>query len=145
MLDGGTGNDVLDGGSGDDVLDGGEGNDTLDGGDGSDVLLGGAGDDKLGGGAGNDRLEGGAGLTTALSSVRTRSIALGSNASFLQVRSDFTDRYVNSLRDGADRLTVADVNEDSTKATSLNTRKQIGVEALALAAQSEQQIVKLFG
>ena len=84
-------------------------------------------------------------LTTALSSVRTRSIALGSNASFLEVLTDFTNRYVNGLKDGADRLTVADVNEDSTTATLLNTRKQIGVEALSLAAQSEQEIVKLFG
>ena len=83
-------------------------------------------------------------LTTALSSVRARSTALGSTASFLQVRLDFNARYINDLTEGADRLTLADSNEEAANLTALQTRQQVGVSALALAAQSERAILALF-
>ena len=83
-------------------------------------------------------------LATALSSVRTRSTTLGSNASFLQVRLDFNSKYINDLLEGADKLTLADSNEEAAGLTALQTRQEIGVSALALAAQSERSILALF-
>ena len=85
-----------------------------------------------------------AALATALSSVRDRSTTLGSNASFLQVRLDFNTKYINDLKEGADKLTLADSNEEAANLTALQTRQQVGISALALAAQSERSILALF-
>ena len=83
-------------------------------------------------------------LAAALSSVRDRSTTLGSNASFLQVRLDFNTKYINDLREGADKLTLADSNEEAANLTALQTRQQVGISALALAATSERSILSLF-
>ncbi len=85
-----------------------------------------------------------AALAGALSSVRARSTALGSNASFLQIGLDFNTRHINTLQEGADKLTLSDANEEAANLTALQTRQQVGTSALALAAQSERSILALF-
>ena len=81
----------------------------------------------------------------ALTSLRTAAAILGSNNSVLQTRLDFTEDLINTLDEGAGKLTLADLNEESANLLSLQTRQQLGLNSLALAAQSERSILNLFG
>ena len=81
----------------------------------------------------------------ALTTLRSGAQGLGANNSLLQTRLDFTNEVVNTLDEGSDKLTLADINEDGANLLALQTRQQLGVNSLALASQSEQAILSLFG
>lgn len=81
----------------------------------------------------------------ALSTLRTTAATLGSNNTVLQTRLAFTEDLVNTLEEGAGKLTLADLNEESANLLSLQTRQQLGLNSLSLAAQSERAILNLFG
>ena len=83
-------------------------------------------------------------LETALKTLRTKAKTLGSNVALLQTRLEFTENYVNTLQTGADKLTLADLNEEGANLLALQTRQQLGIQALAFAGQAEQSILLLF-
>ena len=83
-------------------------------------------------------------LSTALGSLRSQSSAFGSNLSVVQNRQDFTKSMINTLRGGADNLTLADQNEEGANLLSLQTRQQLSSTALSLASQADQQVLRLF-
>jgi flagellin-like hook-associated protein FlgL len=84
-------------------------------------------------------------LNSALTELRTNAATLGSNSSVLQTRLNFTSDVVNTLEIGAGKLTLADLNEESANLLALQTRQQLGINSLSLAAQSERSILALFG
>jgi flagellin len=84
-------------------------------------------------------------IDSAISELRTTAATLGSNATVLQTRLNFTEDLTNTLTEGSGKLTLADLNEESANALSLETRQQLGLNSLSLAAQSEQAILNLFG
>jgi flagellin-like hook-associated protein FlgL len=84
-------------------------------------------------------------LNSALTELRTNAATLGSNSSVLQTRISFTSDLVNTLETGAGKLTLADLNEESANLLALQTRQQLGINSLSLAAQSERSILALFG
>jgi len=84
-------------------------------------------------------------LNSALTELRTNAATLGSNSSVLQTRLNFTSDIVNTLETGAGKLTLADLNEESANLLALQTRQQLGINSLSLAAQSERSILALFG
>jgi len=77
-------------------------------------------------------------LSTAMSSLRSQSSAFGSNLSVVQNRQDFTKSMINTLRGGADNLTLADQNEEGANLLALNTRAQLATSALSFASQGDQ-------
>jgi flagellin len=83
-------------------------------------------------------------LNAAQSTLRTNSSTLGAVSSQLSIRDDFLDGIKNVLKEGADKLTVADQNEEGANLLSLQTRQQLGVISLNLANQSQQAILRLF-
>ena len=83
-------------------------------------------------------------LDAALTTLRTKSQTLGSNVALLQTRLDFTTSYVNTLQGGADKLTLADLNEEGANLLALQTRQSLGISALSFAGQAEQGILSLF-
>lgn len=83
-------------------------------------------------------------LRTAITSLRTEASRLGANNAIITARQEFTENMINTLRSGADDWTLADLNEEGAKLTSLNTRNQIAQTALALAAQRDQSVLRLF-
>ncbi len=83
-------------------------------------------------------------LATAVSTLRGNAQSLGSRVALLQTRLDFTKSYVNTLEEGAGKLTLADINEEGANLVALQTRQQLGVQALAFAGQSEQSVLQLF-
>lgn len=84
-------------------------------------------------------------LNSALTVLRTNAATLGSNNSVLQTRLNFTSELVNTLEEGEGKLTLADLNEESANLLALQTRQQLGINSLALAAQSERAVLNLFG
>lgn len=83
-------------------------------------------------------------LTAALVTLRSQSQNLSSNLQTVQVRQDFTKAMVNTLTTGADNLTLADSNEEGANLLALQTRQQLSTTALSLAAQADQNVLRLF-
>jgi flagellin-like hook-associated protein FlgL len=83
-------------------------------------------------------------LTAALTSLRSESQTLGSSLSVVQIRQDFTKATINTLQTGSDDLTLADSNEEGANLLALQTRQQLSTTALSLAAQADQNVLKLF-
>ncbi|PCI56044.1 MAG: flagellin [Alphaproteobacteria bacterium] len=80
----------------------------------------------------------------ALGSVRSFGSSLSNNLSIIQTRQDFTKSTINTLKAGADDLTVADQNEEGANLLALQTRQTLGVTSLSLASQSQQAVLRLF-
>jgi flagellin-like hook-associated protein FlgL len=81
----------------------------------------------------------------ALVTVREFSASLATDLAIIQTRQDFTKETINTLEEGADKLTLADPNEEGAKMLALQTRLQLGVTSLSLASQSQQSVLSLFG
>lgn len=84
-------------------------------------------------------------LTAALSTLRTQASTFGTNLSSVQIRQDYTKAFINTLQSGADRLTLADSNEEGAKLLALNTRQQLSSTALSFASQADQNVLQLLG
>lgn len=83
-------------------------------------------------------------LDTGLTTLRSKAQTLGSNVALLQTRLEFTESYVNTLQSGGDKLTLANLNEEGANLLALQTRQQLGIQALSFAGQAEQGILGLF-
>ena len=84
------------------------------------------------------------GVDSALVTVRQVAQELGTNSSLLEIRREFTQNLINTLRGGASELINADLNEESANLLSLQTRQQLGTISLSIAQQSEQSVLRLF-
>ena len=80
----------------------------------------------------------------AINTLRNWAAEFGNNYSILQSREDFTEKLVNVLTEGADKLTLADMNEESANMLALQTRQQLAINSLSLASQAAQSVLKLF-
>ena len=83
-------------------------------------------------------------IASALKSISNYSAELGNNYSIITTRQDFTESLINVLTEGADKLTLADMNEESANMLALQTRQQLAINSLSLASQASQSILKLF-
>lgn len=83
-------------------------------------------------------------MDSALTTLRTQAQVLGTNVALLSNRLDFTTQYVSTLEKGAGKLTLANSNEESANLLALQTRQQLGIQSLSLAAQSESSVLQLF-
>lgn len=83
-------------------------------------------------------------LQTAIGKVQAAAASIGGNVTFLQTRLDFTSQYIVTLQGGASKLTVADVNQESTNLVTLQTRQSLAIQSLSIATQSEQAVLRLF-
>jgi flagellin len=83
-------------------------------------------------------------LETTISNLRAKAATMATNSDILKIRLDFTSEYTNVLQAGADKLTLADLNTEGANLLALQTRQQLGIQALAFAGQSEQSILSLF-
>jgi flagellin-like hook-associated protein FlgL len=84
-------------------------------------------------------------LQTALTTVASQASAFGSNLSVVQNRQTFTNAMVNTLQTGSDGLTLADGNLEGANMLALQTRQQLSIQALSLASQANQAVLRLFG
>ncbi|MEQ8349816.1 MAG: flagellin [Sneathiellaceae bacterium] len=84
-------------------------------------------------------------IDDAITTLRSTAADLGSNVTFLNTRLDFSQSYVNTLETGADKLTLADINEEGANLVALQTRQQLALQALSFAGQNERSVLSLFG
>jgi len=84
-------------------------------------------------------------LSNALTTLRTQAATFGANLSVIQVRQDFTKVTINTLKTGADNLTLADTNEEGANLLALQTRQSLATTSLSLATQSDRNVLRLFG
>lgn len=80
----------------------------------------------------------------ALDDIRAFGQSIANDLAIIQTRQDFTSSTINTLKAGASDLTAADQNEEGANLLALQTRQQLGVTSLALAAQSQQSVLRLF-
>jgi len=77
--------------------------------------------------------------------LNTASKALANNLNIVTTRQDFTQKQVNILQEGADKLTLADLNEEGANLLSLNTSQSLGISSISLASQANQAVLRLVG
>lgn len=85
-----------------------------------------------------------ASMDTALNNLRSNSSTLAANLSIVTARQDFTSSMINTLQQGADNLTLADMNQEGANMLMLQTRQSLGTTALSLSSQAAQSVLKLF-
>ena len=83
-------------------------------------------------------------ITDAITTLRGFASDFGNAYSIVQNREEFTENLINVLTEGADKLTLADMNEESANMLALQTRQQLGVNSLSLASQAAQSVTRLF-
>jgi flagellin len=83
-------------------------------------------------------------LEEAMNTLRVESKKLSSNLSIITAREEFTAQMINTLGDGASKLTEADMNEEGANMLMLQTRQALGTTSLSLASQAAQGVLRLF-
>ena len=83
-------------------------------------------------------------LDAAATKLRSEASKLSGNLSIITVRQDFSDNMINTLTEGADKLTLADANEEGANMLMLQTRQSLSTTALSLSAQAAQSVLRLF-
>jgi flagellin len=85
-----------------------------------------------------------ASMTAAENTLKSQTSTLSSGLSIINVRQDWVKGMVNTLTEGADKLTLADMNEEGANMLMLQTRQTLGTTALSLSAQAAQSVLRLF-
>ena len=78
-----------------------------------------------------------AATTSTLSTLGTQSKSLGRQITFV-------NKYQDALEAGVGNLVDADLAKESAKLTALQTKQQLGVQALSIANSSSQTLLSLF-
>ena len=84
-------------------------------------------------------------MDTALNTLKAQASKLSSSLSVINVRQDWVTSMTNTLTEGADKLTLADMNEEGANMLMLQTRNSLGTTALSLSSQAAQSVLRLFG
>jgi len=84
------------------------------------------------------------GVDTAIGSMTDAGTVLGAAKSRIDVQKDFVSKLMDAIDTGIGQLVDADMNAESTRLQALQVRQQLGVQALSIANQSAQMILRLF-
>jgi flagellin len=69
---------------------------------------------------------------------------LGSLQKGIDLQTDFVSKLSDSIDSGVGRLVDADMEEESSKLSALQTQQQLAVQSLSIANSSSQNILSLF-
>lgn len=83
-------------------------------------------------------------LETSLTNLNQALARLGTSAKALAIHSDFVTKLRDSLEAGVGNLVDADMARESAKLQALQTKQQLGVQALGIANQAPGIITQLF-
>jgi flagellin len=83
-------------------------------------------------------------MTSALLTATNKLSALGTASTGLDTHLTFIGKLQDSLDAGVGNLVDADLAKESAKLQSLQTKQQLGVQALSIANQTPQTILSLF-
>ena len=83
-------------------------------------------------------------LEAALDTLRQFSSTLSTNITVVERRQDFSTNLVGLLHEGADNLTLADLNKESAILLSLKARRDLTLAGFSIVQASESSILRLF-
>ena len=83
-------------------------------------------------------------IETALNSVDAKLSSLSSGAKKFSIQLSFVSQLSDTVTGGIGNLVDADMATESAQLTALQTKQQLGVQALSIANQSPQIILSLF-
>ncbi len=83
-------------------------------------------------------------LDTAINSVSAALADLGTGANALQTQLTFTGKLQDTLNTGIGNLVDADLAQASAQLQALQTKQQLGVQALSIANSSTSTLLSLF-
>ena len=79
------------------------------------------------------------------SALKTQASNLSQNLGSITIREEFSNDMINTLNEGADKLTLADLNEEGANLLALQTSTQLATQSLSLASQQSQGVLQLLG
>lgn len=79
----------------------------------------------------------------AISYVNMVSSVSANDITLLQNRISFSGDISNTLDEGSDKMTLADMNEESASLVALQTRAQIGIQSVSISGQQQSSIINL--
>jgi flagellin len=83
-------------------------------------------------------------VDTAITAFSAKLGTLGSNSKSLDRQLTFTSKIQDALEAGVGNLVDADLAKESARLTALQTKQQLGVQALSIANQSSSILLGLF-
>ncbi len=83
-------------------------------------------------------------VTTALATATNKLASLGTNSAGLDAHLNFINKLQDSLDAGVGNLVDADLAKESARLTALQTKQQLGVQALSIANSSTSTVLGLF-
>lgn len=79
------------------------------------------------------------------SALKTQASSLSQNLASITIREEFSNDMINTLNEGADKMTLADLNEEGANLLALQTSTQLATQSLSLASQQSQGVLQLLG
>ncbi len=83
-------------------------------------------------------------INTAIDKVTTAASNLGAVAARIDLQDTFVDTLIDTIDKGVSGLIDADLSEESTRLQALQTKQQLGIQALSIANTSTQNVLSLF-
>ncbi|AJD43335.1 flagellin [Rhizobium sp. SEMIA 4085] len=83
-------------------------------------------------------------VESALKAMTSAGAQLGSISTRIQLQEDFVSTLSDSIDSGIGRLVDADMEEESSKLTALQTQQQLAIQSLSIANSASQNILSLF-
>jgi len=83
-------------------------------------------------------------IETAINTMKGHVARLGTNANQLTTQKDFVKSLSDSLVSGVGSLVDADLAEESARLQALQTKQQLGIQALSIANQGPGAVLSLF-
>jgi flagellin len=83
-------------------------------------------------------------IQASLTNVNSALAKLSSGSKKFSIQLDFTQKLSDTLTTGIGHMVDADMAKESALLTSLQTKQQLGVQALAIANQAPQIVLSLF-
>ena len=83
-------------------------------------------------------------INTAITNVSSKLSKLGTGAKALSSHFNFVGKLQDTIDAGIGNLVDADLAKESAKLQSLQTKQQLGIQALSIANQSSSTLLSLF-
>ena len=83
-------------------------------------------------------------ITTSLQNVNAALAKLSSGSKKFSIQLDFAQKLSDTLTAGIGSLVDANMAQESALLTSLQTKQQLGIQALSIANQAPSSVLSLF-
>ena len=82
-------------------------------------------------------------IETFENTLQTQSSKLANNLAIITQREDYTNKSIDILNNGADDLTLANLNEEGANLLSLQTSQSLAVQSLSIASSSAANVLNI--